>query len=131
MVTLSFDYAAAIDSRLEAVGVKVTQVNICYGLPVWKEEFHSRCSDAFYGLEVTHIGICFVLNKLVEEHAIDVFCTEGVHHLREILHVDGPALINHILGNSRQVPTFNEAMEAVQERGFSETVGQRVEVSVV
>ena len=120
MVTLSFDYAAAIDSRLEAVGVKVTQVNICYGLPVWKEEFHSRCSDAFYGLEVTHIGICFVLNKLVEEHAIDVFCTDGVHHHREILHVDGPAFVDEAFMDTWQMPSFDKTMETIKQSRLSE-----------
>ena len=83
MVALGFDNATAIDSGLETVRVEVVKIHIGYGLPVREEEFHGRCCDALDGLEVTHIGIRFVLYELVEEHTVDVFCTEGVHHLGE------------------------------------------------
>lgn len=103
VMTLGLDDATATNSRLEAIGVEVQKIDIGNGLPVREEEFHSRCCNTLDGLEVTHIGICLIFYKLVEEHTVDVFSAEGVHHLGEVLHVDGPALINHILGDSRKV----------------------------
>ena len=97
MVALGFDDAATINRGLEAIRVEVLEVDIGYGFPVREEKFHGRSGNALDGLEVTHIGVCFVFDKLVEEHAVDVFCTESVHHLGEVFHIDGPALVNHIL----------------------------------
>ena len=131
MVALGLDDTTTIDGGLEAVGVEILEVDIGNVLPVREEEFHGRRSNTFDGLEVTHIGVGFVFHQLVEKHTVDVFRTEGVHDLREVLNVDCPSLVYHILGNTRQVPAFNEAVEAVKEGGFTETIGKRIEVSIV
>ena len=131
VVALYLDDTTAVDCRLETVGIEVLKVDIVHGLPVRKKEFHSRCCYTFYSLEVTHVGIGFILHKLVEEHTVNILCTKSMHNLREIFYVDGPTLINHILGNTRQIPNLDEAVEAVQQGRFAETIRQRIEVAVV
>ena len=123
-MTLGLDDATTADSRLEAVVVELFDVDILNGLPVGEEEFHCCSCYALDGLEVAHIGVLIVFDELVEEHSVDIFCAEAVHNLGEVLNVDCPALENHILGDSREVPAFDEAVEAVEQSGLTETIRQ-------
>lgn len=130
-MALSLDDATATDGRLEAVVVELFDINILNGLPVREEEFHRGDCYAFDSLEIAHIGVLIVLDNLIEEHPIDIFRAETVHNLGEVLNVNCPALENHILGDSREVPAFDEAVEAVEQSGLTETIRQGVEVAVV
>ena len=113
-MTLGLDDATTADSRFEAVVVELFDIDILNGLPVREEEFHRCGCYALDSLEVAHIGILVVFYKLVEEHAVDVLCAQGVHDFGEVFDIDSPAFEYHIFGDSWEVPSLDEAVEAVQ-----------------
>ena len=51
-----------------------------------------------------------------------------MHYLREVFYIDCPTSENHAGINTRQQPSFNEAMETVKQCRLPEVFRERIEV---